>query len=498
MLPYLTKHEQDEIDNLLANDADGAVWTPQPGPQTEGYYSEADEVFYGGSAGGGKTDLLLGLAGTEHQRSIVFRRVFSNMRSIIERSREIYNALGKASYNESLHIWRLPNDKIIEFSHLQNEKNKTDHQGRPHDFYGWDELPEFTESQFRFVNGWNRTTRPNQRCRVMATGNPPTTPEGEWVVHYWGPWLDPQHPNPALPGELRWFVVIDDKDVEVADNTPITHGDELLLPRSRTFIPARLDDNAYLRDTGYRSVLQNLPEPLRSQMLYGDFNVATQDDMWQTIPTEWIDAAQERWKNGQRPALALRSVGVDPSRGGKDAFVTAKLYGNWFELSRHEGKAAPDGEHGARLVTNAMETNAPIWIDVIGIGSSVYDSLKVIGGLQVTPVNVGAGSGATDKTGRYNFVNLRSQLWWKFREALDPASGEDIALPPDPQLRTDLRAPKYQTIGGKIKVESKDEIRKRIGRSTDAADAVQLAWYGVNAPSGFRFLFADNDFTDDE
>jgi hypothetical protein len=177
------------------------AWTPNPGPQTLALESEADELFYGGAAGGGKTDLLLGVAGTRHKHSIVFRRIFPSMRNIIERSREIYNTRNSThardSYNESLHVWRLLNGRMVEFGAMQYEKNKEDYRGRPHDLYGWDELPEFTESQFRFVNAWNRSTDPGQRCRVIATGNPPTSSEGQWVIKYWAPWLDPNHPQPG-------------------------------------------------------------------------------------------------------------------------------------------------------------------------------------------------------------------------------------------------------------------------------------------------------------
>lgn len=463
-------------------------WTPNPGPQTDAYHCEADELFYGGSAGGGKTDLLLGLAGTQHWRAIIFRRVFPNMRSIIERSREIFNSNNqshaKDSYNESLHIWRLTSGSIIELAAIQYEQDKRNFQGRPHDLYGWDEVTEFTESQFRFVNAWNRSTKPNQRCRVVATGNPPTSPEGEWVIRYWSPWLDSQHPNPAKPGELRWFAVIDGKDIEVEDNAPFEHNGEMVIPRSRTFIPARLDDNPHLRDTGYRSVLQALPEPLRSQMLYGDFSATVSDDAWQCIPTAWIIDAQNRWLKASKPDVALRGIGVDPSRGGADETVIAKLYGTWFaELIKHAGVDVPNGATGARYVTDAMgDENAPVWVDVIGYGASLYDHLAALSNMDVTPVNVGVGSKAKDKTGRYGFANLRSEVWWKFREALDPDSGQNIALPPDPRLRQDLRSSHYQIVNGKIKVESKEDVKKRIQRSTDAADAVILAWHGVNQP----------------
>jgi len=411
------------------------------------------------------------------------------MRSIIERSREIYNSSGvthaKDSYNESLHIWRLANGRMVEFAAMQYEKDKQNFQGRPHDLYAWDEVTEFLESQFRFVNGWNRTTRQQQRCRVVATGNPPTSPEGEWVIRYWSPWLDSQHSNKAEPGELRWFATIEGKDKEVENSEPFEFHGELITPRSRTFIPARLSDNPYLTDTGYRSVLQALPEPLRSQLLYGDFAVSVKDDIWQAIPTAWIIEAQNRWLAKPKSELALRAVGVDPSRGGDDETAIAKLYGTTFEIVTHAGIDTPDGIIGARHVAEALgDEYAPIFVDVIGIGSSVYDHLKVLRDTPVTAVNVGSGSKATDKSRRYGFANLRSELVWKFREALDPASGENIALPPDSQLRNDLRAARFSIVGGKIKIESKDEIKSRIGRSPDKGDAVLLAWHGANQAPG--------------
>jgi hypothetical protein len=356
-------------------------WKPFPNsPQEAAYYSEADELFYGGAAGGGKTDLGLGLAGTQHQRSVIFRRVFPSVRGMIERSREIYNYAGdthaRDSFNEGLHIWRLNDGRIIEFGSCQYEKDKEKQRGIPRDLYVFDELPEFSESQFRFIKIWNRTADPNQRCRVLCTGNPPTTPEGEWVVRYWAPWLDPDHPNPAEPGELRWFAVIDGEDVEVESSKSFMHNGEEIFPRSRTFIPARLQDNPVYMETGYLATLQALPEPLRSQMLYGDFSVGTDDDSWQVIPTAWILEAERRYREGHRPAVNCRSIGVDPSRGGDDEFAIARLYGSWYEVDAFPGSEAPDGESGAMLVEQVMTHPAPMWVDAIGYGASVYDALK--------------------------------------------------------------------------------------------------------------------------
>ena len=61
------------------------------------------------------------------------------------------------------------------------------------------------------------------------------------------------------------------------------------------------------------------------------------------------------------------------------------------------------------------------------------------------------------------------------REALDPANPDPIALPPDPQLRSDLAAYKWKLTKAGIQIGSKDEMKKEIGRSPDRGDAVCLA-----------------------
>src|SRR5690606_28848424 len=126
---------------------------------------------------------------------------------------------------------------------------------------------------------WARTTDPRQRVRIIATGNPPTTAEGEWVIRYWRAWLDAQHPYPAQPGELRWYARVDNEDQERESGEPFAWKGETITPKSRTFIPALLRDNPHLSHDGrYEAVLQNLPEPLRSQLLFGDFTVGVEDD----------------------------------------------------------------------------------------------------------------------------------------------------------------------------------------------------------------------------
>lgn len=449
-------------------------WTPLPGPQTLAMESRAHFIGYGGAAGGGKTDLALGLAALKHRRSVIFRRVFPSVRGIIERSREIFargvDRHARDSYNEQLHLWRLADGRMIEFGSLQYDADKKKQQGQARDFMAFDEATEFPESIVRFVSAWCRTTRDDVIPQVLLTFNPPTDEDGQWVVSFFAPWLDPEYPGVrAQPGELRWFTTDGGRDVEVPEGTPGA--------KSRTFIPASLSDNPHLAATGYGDTIAALPEPLRS-ILMGDFAAGRQEDPWKVIPAPWVRAAQAR----PRPAAPgpLTALGVDVARGGADQTTIARLRGAVFEpLSAYPGSSTPSGPGVGALVLQQHAEGAIVGIDVVGVGASVYDHLA--GSVPSQAISAGAGCDATDKSGRLRFANVRAAMWWAFREALDPETGDGVILPDDPELRADLCAPRFSVRAGRILVESKDEVRKRIGRSTDRADAVLMAWWAARS-----------------
>lgn len=486
-IPLNWKHK-----NSMEPETEHSSWLPLPGPQSMAFFSEADELFYGGAAGGGKSDLLLGVAWREHTRSIIFRRVYPSLNALVERSKAVYASFG--TYNENKYHWKFgkcgrlgrfgkfDEGRILRFASVQHEKNKADYQGQPHDFYGFDEITEFSESMYRFITGWNRSAVIGQRCRIVCTGNPPTSAEGDWVMAYWRPWLDPSHPNPAKPGELRWFTTIGGEDIEFANGAPIEVCGEEVLPRSRTFIPARVQDNPYLVKSGYIARLQALPEPLRSKMLYGDFTKGREDNPYQVIPSEWARLAQERWKKTDVPNVPMTAMGVDVARGGGDKTVLAMRYGYWLdELISYPGTSTPDGPAVAGLALGHNKDGATIYVDVVGVGASVYDCLKsnVKG---VVPINGSSASSETDKSGQLRFVNLRAELWWKLREALDPSNGQGICLPPDRELLSDLCAPTWRLTPRGVQIEGKDDLSKRIGRSPDKGDAVVYAFGRSSCP----------------
>lgn len=495
---YLTPNERDELAELIEADIAEYTWRPLPGPQTMAYESTADVIGFGGAAGGGKTDLAIGMALNQHHRAQMFRREGPQLVGIIDRLAEIVGSRDDINGKPTVY-WDDARDLKIEFNSVPNLGDETKYQGRPKDLLVVDEAANFLEMQVRFLKGWVRTTRPGQRTRTLLTFNPPTTAEGRWVIDFFAPWLDKKHAlYPTEPGKLR-YVYVDPKtgkDVWILDDNGapfvIVHGErcyrfdpldyrpeEIIKPESRTFIPSRITDNPFLVSTGYMAQLQAMPEPLRSQMLLGDFEAGMEDDPWQVIPTKWVEIAQARWKE-RTPRGEMLAMGVDVARGGRDNTTLATRHKTpetdlWFDkLKIHPGKETPDGNTVAALVIAERRDHAPIMLDVIGVGASPYDIL-VNAGQDVHGINVAEKANAMDRSGRLSFFNLRSQLWWQFRELLDPNADNGIALPPDPELAKELCAPRWELSGMTIKVESRDQIIERVGRSPDRATAVILA-----------------------
>ncbi len=467
-----------------APDTSSVPWKPLPGPQTRAYESKADITGFGGSAGGGKSALAIGLAVTKHRRSLIFRREQTQVRDLWQKLGNVCSTAGRS--NENLLLWRdLPGDRQVTLAGCKNEGDWRKHMGHENDFIDFDEGTEFSEYQVRTLIAWNRSAFPGQRCRVVIGFNPPSRPEGEWVIDFFGPWLDANHPNPAEPGELRWYSVVDGKDAESPDGTPFEHNGEIITPLSRTFFPARLEDNPILEATGYRATLQNVPEPLRSQLLYGDFTIGLQDDPWQVIPTAWVLAAQARWKPTP-PSSVPDQHGIDVAQGGPDNTVDVRRHRNWFsEPEVIPGREVPDAKYNADNVERMMVDGGVGYIDADGIGSSTYFLARATIGKRIRAYQGSAPTAWRDKAKVLAFVNTRAAAWWKLREALDPSSGENLALPPGRELRIELCAPHWEKQTNGVKIEPKKDIKERLGHSPDLADAVVMAfWDGRNPLEG--------------
>jgi hypothetical protein len=281
---------------------------------------------------------------------------------------------------------------------------------------------------------------------------------------------------------LRWYTTVGGKEQELLSPDPIEVNGSMVKPRSRTFIPASLEDNIDYMRTDYASVLEALPEDMRDKLRDGNFTKGIGDQEYQVIPAAWINAAQARWT--EKPPGPMTSLGVDAVRGGKDKMALAPMHGRWLgHVKTIPGSEVTDGPTGAAQVFISVRDGATVIIDLGGgYGGGVLDFL-VTNDYAAEGVNPSAGSDAvTDDDARIGFVNMRAELMWRLREALDPSGPDPIALPPDPELKSDLASARYKLTPRGYQIESKDDIKKRIGRSPDKGDAVALAVHN----SGFR------------
>lgn len=339
------------------------------------------------------------------------------------------------------------------------------------------------EDVISFHLGWIRSTSVDQRKRAVLASNPPIDERGQYLVGMFRPWLDPMHPKPAQDGELRYYAKDPDGiDMEVDGPEPVLFpgADKPTIPMSRTFIRARLKDNPYLANTGYDKMLDNMAEPYRSAMRDGKFMGVRKDKEDQVIPMAWIRAAMARWVPYPPPGLPMTAIGMDVSQGGMDPVVLAPRYGAWYaKLEQARGRECPDGPHQAAFLERVRRDGAPVVVDVTGgYGGDVCSVFKSNQTPHYRFNAAGDGIGkANDGSGR-GFANRRAQAMWRFREALNPdqPGGSQIALPPDPELEAELAAPMLVPDKRDIQIESKKDIRKRLGRSTNKADAVIMSW----------------------
>lgn len=471
------------LEEYLAQDM--ALWRPLPGPQSNAYYSLADIIGYGGAAGGGKTDLMVGMCLTRHQNSLVCRKDGMQLFGIRERLGLILGT--QAGWNGSDRVWRHESG-VIQMRGLPNPGDEKKLQGIAHGLKGFDEATELPEYMVRFVMGWMRSDKEDVKPQALMTFNPPTTIEGRWVMKYFGPWLDKKHRNKAKDGELRLFTTIGGVDFETEDDRPFVIDARtkkhvydfdpeeyapvnIITPKTRTFIHSKVSDNPYYLRTGYVATLQAMPEPLRSQMLLGDFEAGMEDDRWQVIPTRWVEEAMDRWKPRDAKGT-MDSIGVDPAMGGLDKFVISRRHGTWFDdLIRYPGAQVPDGPTGAGLVILHRRNRAPVHVDVVGWGASTYDFLRA-NDVQALRINGAEKSLELTVEGGLKFANKRAQLIWRMREALNPTNAYPMELPDDGDVLADLTAYRWTMTPSGILIEGKEDMRKRLGRSPDDGDAI--------------------------
>ena len=482
-LGALPEKQRAELAHQAAVATKSKKWIPNPGPQTMAYFSKADVLLYGGEPGGGKSQLILGLAFNEHKRSLIMRREYGDLDRIIEDALKIHGSRDGFNGSPPPKL-RIGDEKVINFraAHRVGDEQSTMGQGR--DLLGIDEATHFAESQIRFMMGWVRSEDPNQRCRTVLATNPPLKPEGMWVVDMFAPWLDPKFIDPAKPGELRWVISDEDGEdlwVNGPDDIRTINGKQMR-PTSRTYIPASVQDNPYYVNSDYERQLDAMSEPWRS-LLMGGFKTAFEDLPNQCIPTSWVMMAQQRWEKTPPQNVPMCAIGVDCTGGGKDPMVMSPRYDGWYApLVKIPGKEIPTDKLGsvqAGKILSERRDNALVILDMGGgYGGGTYEHLS---DNEIETVAYKGADATTRRSrdGKLKFTNTRTAAYWAFREALDPGQpgGSPISLPDDPRLLATLTAPTFEPTPNGIKLEPKEDVVDRLGYSTDEADAVVMAWW---------------------
>ena len=255
------------------------VVRPQPGAQARFLGSPADIAIYGGAAGGGKTWALLmeplRHLGNPGFGAVVFRRSTVQVRNeggLWDESERLYPRFGGIGLKSRL-AWRFASGAAVRFAHLELDKTVYHWQGAQVPLIGFDELTHFSAPQFWYLVSRNRSLC-GVRPYIRATCNPDAD---SWVAAFIAWWIDPDSglPIPERSGRLRWFVRDGEALVWADDPGTLKASHPATPPKSLTFVPVRLADNAVLAaaDPGYLANLMALPAVERARLLDGNWKV---------------------------------------------------------------------------------------------------------------------------------------------------------------------------------------------------------------------------------
>ena len=224
---------------------------------------------------------------------------------------------------------------------------------------------------------------------------------------------------------------------------------------------------------------RNKIQDLRSDWLFRQEYPANAEEAFQTSGAETLiqshDVFRARRCEIQEPYGAL-VVGVDPARFGDDDTAIIRRTGRRaHDLERHSKLSVPEV---ASLCARIIEDESPerMFVDQGGLGAGVVDLLFAWGyGRVVTGVNFGA-----KPMNSRRYYNLRAEMWGNIKEWLTDLPCD---LPDDDALHADLCSPMFSyTNIQQIKLESKEDMRKRGLKSPDGGDCLGLTFaYPVRA-----------------
>ena len=263
------------------------VWKPQP-RQREFMRRGEYEAFFGGAAGGGKSDCLvieaLRQVNVPNYKALILRKTYDSLKELIEKSLYYYpQAFPKARYNGSSLTWTFPSGAKIRFGNVQAKNYKTKYQGQQYDLIAFDELTHFTWEEYSWFFSRNRPSGPGTVCYIRATGNP------GGIGHAW---VKSRFISAMKAGET------------ITEKTEIEGpgGQKFSFDRSRIFIPSSVFDNQILleNDPNYLAALDALPWAERQALMMGNWDsfIGQVFTEWKNDPAHYKD---QRWTHVIEP-----------------------------------------------------------------------------------------------------------------------------------------------------------------------------------------------------
>lgn len=214
---------------------------------------DREELLYGGAAGGGKSDALL-MGALQYvdepdYSAILFRKSFSDLKlpdGLIPRSHEWLDSTD-ATYKAQDKVWKFPSGATLTFGYLQYEEQKKRYQSSAYQYIGFDELTQFTESQYRYLfSRLRRLKGSNVPMRMRGASNP----EDNWVKDR----FDVKQEGEGEP-----------------------------------FIPADMKDNPFLDHESYEASLNKMDIVDRKRLKYGNWEIKKSGNMFKR---EWFEIVE--------------------------------------------------------------------------------------------------------------------------------------------------------------------------------------------------------------